>query len=63
MPNVRKEAYDAIVRKLENELSTIQYKIMRNKRTFKDLAKDQATLKRERGIIADLIRKIKGAKS
>ncbi len=58
--NIRKEAYEAVVKKLEDELASVQGKIMRNKYQFKSLAQEQAKLKRERGIIAETLRTVRG---
>jgi len=60
--NVKKAAYDAVMQKLENELGSIQYKIIRNKNNFKLLAEEQAKLKRERGILHKLINDLRGQK-
>jgi hypothetical protein len=57
---VKKEAYDLVVKKLEAELASVQYKVGRNKDEFKKLAREQTLLKRERGILCDVIRKVKG---
>ena len=58
--NIKKSAYEAITKKLEDELSGIQSKISRNKWNFKCLAEEQSKLKWERGIITSLIREVKG---
>ena len=58
--NIKKAAYDAIINKLENELGSIQYRIIRNKNNFKLLAEEQAKLKRERGLLSNLINEVKG---
>ena len=60
--NVKKAAYDAIMQKLENELGSVQYKIIRNKTNFKLLAEEQTKLKRERGILCKLINDLRGQK-
>ncbi len=53
--NIKKAAYDAVVAKLESELATVQAKVRRNKVNFRVLEEDQAKLKRERGILTELI--------
>jgi len=60
--NVKKAAYDAVMQKLENELGSVQYRIIRNKNNFKLLAEEQGKLKRERGILTKLINDLKGQK-
>ena len=57
--NIKKAAYDAVVAKLESELATVQSKVRRNKVNFRMLAEDQAKLKRERGILTELINDVK----
>jgi hypothetical protein len=58
--NIKKAAYEAVVKKLEDELATVQSKVMRNKYQFKALAEEQAKLKRERGIITETLRTVRG---
>jgi predicted nucleic acid-binding Zn-ribbon protein len=58
--NIKKEAYEAVVKKLEDELASVQSRIMRNKYQFKSLAQEQAKLKRERGIITETLRTVRG---
>ena len=53
--NIKKAAYDAIIKKLEDELASINSRVSRNKWNFKTLAEEQAKLKRQRGILSDLI--------
>ena len=60
MPTVKKEAYDAIVRKLEAELGGINGQIRRRTWEIKKLAQDQARNKRERGALTELINLVKG---
>ncbi len=60
--NIRKAAYDAVVAKLESELATVQSKVRRNKVNFRMLAEDQAKLKRERGILTELINDVTARK-
>ncbi len=57
---IKKSAYEAVVTKLENERQSVEWKIRHNKDEFKKLAREQSTLKRERGIITELIRDVKG---
>ncbi len=61
MPTIKKHAYEAVIRKLEDELASINYKIRRNKVDFKTLVNTQTTLKRERGILRDLLRQVRGS--
>ncbi len=58
--NIKKAAYEAVVKKLEDELASVQGKIMRNKYQFKALAQEQEKLKRERGIITETLRTVRG---
>ena len=58
--NIKKAAYDAVVKKLEDELASVQSRISRNKYQFKMLAQEQAKLKRERGILAETLRTVRG---
>ena len=53
--NIKRAAYDIVVRKLESELATVQSKVARNKWNFKVLAEEQSKLKRERGILSNLL--------
>ena len=53
--NIKKAAYDAIIKKLEDELASINSRVSRNKWNFKALAEEQAKLKRQRGILCDLL--------
>ena len=57
---VKKQAYDRVVQKLEGELSSINTKIIQNRDEFKRLANTQAVLKRECGILVEMIRDLKG---
>lgn len=58
--NVKKAAYEAVMTKLENELASVNYKILRNKTNFKTLAEEQAKLKRERGVLTTLMGDLRG---
>lgn len=53
--HVKKAAYDAVMKKLEDELASVHSRVSRNKRTFKALAEEQAKLKRQRGILCNLM--------
>ena len=55
-----KAAYEAVIQVLDNELAVVNRKIAWNKRQFKTLADEQSKMKRERGIICDTIRTVKG---
>ena len=60
MPTIHKEAYEAVVLKLQNELDSILYKVRRNKEDIKTLVRTQTTLKRERVVIQNLLRELRG---
>lgn len=53
--NIKKAAYDAVMKKLENELASIQSRIARNKWNFEVLVGEQTRLKRQRGILCNLM--------
>jgi hypothetical protein len=57
--NIKNSAYDAVLKKLEDELATVQGKVSRNRWNFKCLAEEQSKLKRERGVLNDLINDLK----
>lgn len=56
---VKKAAYDAVIAKLESELAAIQSKVRQNKSTLRVFEGEQARLKRERGILTELIGAVK----
>lgn len=56
MPNVKKQAVEAVKKKLEREQENIRWKTTANKHEIKTLAGKQARLKRELAVIQDLIR-------
>lgn len=59
MAYIKKQAYEAVMQKLDNELASLNYKILRNKNEFKKLAQEQGRMKRERGILCGLIRDLR----
>ncbi len=58
--NIKKAAYDAVTKKLNDELASINSRVSRNKYNFKVLAEEQTKLKRQRGILCDLLNDLKG---
>jgi len=61
--HIKKEAYDAVLRRVEGELASVKNKIAHNKFEFKKLVDEQTRLKRERGILGELLRVIKAGRS
>jgi hypothetical protein len=59
---IKKEAYEAVVKRVESDLASAQYKVIKNKLTFKKLVNEQTRLKRERGILYELLRTIRADK-
>jgi len=59
--NIKKAAYEAVVKKLEDELANVQSKVQRNKYHFKLLTEEQTKLKRERGVLSETIRTVRSA--
>ena len=53
--NIKKAAYDAVYQRLENDLASLNGKIRRNRWDMKKLAEEQASMKRQRGILCDLM--------
>jgi hypothetical protein len=60
--NIKKSAYEAITQRLENDLASINFKISENKWEIKKKVEAQAILKRQRGLLCDLIYSIKNQK-
>ena len=58
--NIKKSAYEAVLKKLEDELAEVQSRVSRNRWNFKVLAEEQTKLKRERGILCNLMYDLKG---
>jgi regulator of replication initiation timing len=60
--NIKKQVYDEIIRKLENELDDLRREIARGKRNVNELADRQKTLKRKKAVLSDVIYSIKSGK-
>lgn len=59
MGHVKKEYYDAVIGRLEQERREIQSRMARNKRTINELAAKQHSLKKQRIILQNLINGIR----
>uniref|UniRef100_A0A6M3LG68 Uncharacterized protein n=1 Tax=viral metagenome TaxID=1070528 RepID=A0A6M3LG68_9ZZZZ len=53
--NIKKAAFESVIKRLENDLASLNSKIGRNKWDMKKLAEESARMKRERGILCDLM--------
>lgn len=56
MPNIKKVAIDAVIKRLQDEKEKINWSIQNNKCEFKRLTEKQTSLKRQRVILQELIR-------
>ena len=60
--NVKKEAYDNIIKHLRDQIRHIDGDIRHNKRRFKDIEYEQTVLKRQRAKLIELINAVEGSK-
>jgi len=60
--NVKRVAYDNIISHLRREIKEVDYKLLRNKAQFKELASQQASLKRQKTELVKLINTVEGDK-
>ena len=59
MPFLKKDAYNAVIAKLGLEQEKLRYGIKENKREMRKLVDKQTSMKRQLGILQELIRSIK----
>ena len=57
--NVKKEVYERCLSMIEKELAAAKYKLIQNKRTINNLAKEQRILKAEVGRLYELCKLFK----
>ena len=60
--NVKKEAYDNIIKHLREQISDVDCDIKNNKREFEKLTYKQTVLKRQRTKLVELINAVEGSK-
>lgn len=61
--NIKRAAYEAVVSKVNGELSAVNTKISRNKWEIKKLVEAQGVLKRERGILVGVMQDLDATKN
>jgi len=59
MPYLKEDAYASVIGRLEREQEDIRCALRANIRSFKKLTDEQTLLKRELGVLNDLIRSIR----
>jgi hypothetical protein len=57
--NIKREAIDRIIKKLDKEMSDIHYSLYKNTREINRLSDEQRVLKRQRNELNELIKSIR----
>jgi len=58
-PTAKEQAFDRLIRAVEDHRRTVETQIVKNRRVLKEYANQQTVLKRERGVITKQLRQLR----